>query len=149
MINGGSASGSEIVAGAIQDWNRGILIGTKSFGKASVQSVLPLQDGSALRLTTAHYYTPSGRLIHKVGIEPDITVSYKPVKKKNGEEEEVEKPFPFEDDEEVEEEPEFPEIKDNQLLRAVDLLKGIMIINQQGVLSKTETETNETNAVAQ
>ena len=74
LVNGGSASGSEIVAGCIKDWRRGIILGQKTFGKASVQSVIPLSDGSGLRLTTAHYYTPSGALIHEKGIEPDIDV---------------------------------------------------------------------------
>jgi carboxyl-terminal processing protease len=74
LINGGSASASEIVSGAIQDLERGKLIGTKSFGKGTVQSVIPLQDGSALRLTTARYYTPSGRFIHDKGIEPNIEI---------------------------------------------------------------------------
>lgn len=74
LINEGSASASEIVAGAIRDNKRGLLLGQKSFGKGSVQTVLPLADGSALALTTAYYYTPSGVCIHKKGIEPDIHV---------------------------------------------------------------------------
>jgi len=75
LVNKGSASGSEIVAGCIQDWKRGIVLGEKTFGKASVQSLVPLSDGSGLRLTTAKYYTPNGRSIHDVGIIPDIVVS--------------------------------------------------------------------------
>jgi len=74
LVNRGSASGSEIVAGCVQDWKRGIVLGEKTFGKASVQSLMPLSDGSGLRLTTAKYYTPNGRLIHEVGIIPDIVV---------------------------------------------------------------------------
>lgn len=74
LVNKGSASGSEIVAGCIQDWKRGVVLGEKTFGKASVQSLMPLSDGSGLRLTTAKYYTPAGRSIHDVGITPDIIV---------------------------------------------------------------------------
>lgn len=74
LINEGSASGSEIVAGALKDDKRGVIVGVKSFGKGSVQSVIPLPDGSGLRLTTAKYYTPSGISIHNIGIVPDIVV---------------------------------------------------------------------------
>ncbi len=74
LINGGSASASEIVAGALQDHKRAIIMGTRSFGKGSVQTIIPLAGHGAIRLTTARYYTPSGRSIQAKGIEPDIMV---------------------------------------------------------------------------
>ncbi|OUS11076.1 peptidase S41 [Gammaproteobacteria bacterium 53_120_T64] len=74
LINGGSASASEIVAGAIQDHHRGVIMGTSSFGKGSVQNILPLSDGRAIKLTTARYFTPSGRSIQAEGVQPDIWV---------------------------------------------------------------------------
>ena len=74
MINGGSASASEIVAGALQDHRRAIILGTKSFGKGSVQTIMPLQGNGAIRLTTSRYYTPSGRSIQAVGVVPDVLV---------------------------------------------------------------------------
>ena len=78
IINEGSASASEILAGALQDHHRAIILGEKSFGKGSVQTVIPLRDYGAMRLTTARYYTPSGRSIQAKGIEPDVEV--KPAK---------------------------------------------------------------------
>jgi carboxyl-terminal processing protease len=74
LVNEGSASASEIVAGAMQDWGRAVVVGTTTFGKGSVQTIIPLSDGSALRLTTAKYYTPKGRSIQNTGIDPTIVV---------------------------------------------------------------------------
>jgi carboxyl-terminal processing protease len=138
LVNGGSASGAEIVAGAIQDHGRGILIGTQTFGKGSVQTIIPLKDGSGLRLTTARYYTPNGRSIQAKGIVPDIIV--KPSRPEE-EKESVTPKFPAEKDLErhlmdvekggskEKEKPKKEETKekkpvDNQLERAVELLKG-------------------------
>jgi len=138
LVNGGSASGAEIVAGAIQDHGRGLIVGTQTFGKGSVQTIIPLKDGSGLRLTTARYYTPSGRSIQAKGIVPDIVV--KPSKPE--EEKEVVPPkLPAEKDLErhlmdvekgvpkEKEKPKKEEVKekkpvDNQLERALELLKS-------------------------
>jgi len=84
LVNGGSASASEIVAGALQDHHRAIIMGTKTFGKGSVQTIMPMNNGAALKITTARYFTPSGRSIQAEGIEPDIKVEQLKVSKTEG-----------------------------------------------------------------
>jgi carboxyl-terminal processing protease len=138
LVNGGSASGAEIVAGAIQDQGCGILVGTQTFGKGSVQTIIPLKDGSGLRLTTARYYTPNGRSIQAKGIVPDIIV--KPSKPEEEKEVlipklpterdlerhlmDVEKGAPKEKEKPKKEEVKEKKPVDNQLERALDLLKS-------------------------
>ncbi|MBN2482627.1 MAG: S41 family peptidase [Candidatus Omnitrophica bacterium] len=124
LINKGSASGSEIVAAALKDNKRAVLVGEKSFGKASVQSVVPLSDGSALRFTTAKYYTPSGESIHEKGVEPDIIVESKIVEPSGQEQEDV-----FAKIKDKATEKEFDYTKDYQLVRAVDLIKGLLVLH--------------------
>ena len=140
LMNGGSASASEIVAGALQDHRRGIIMGTRSFGKGSVQTIVPLSGHGAIRLTTARYYTPSGRSIQAKGIDPDIVVEQATVKKvtqprrtreddlrgrldnPNGD---AAPKAPGAPTKPSAEKPETPQ--DYQLSRALDLLRGIAL----------------------
>ena len=132
LVNQGSASASEIVAGAMRDWNRAVILGVQTFGKGSVQTVIPLSDGSGLRLTTAKYYTPKGTSIQSTGITPDIVVK---LEAKNGtrehpvvREKDLERHLKNEQTdskpEETESAPlEVDEKDDIQLQRAIDILK--------------------------
>lgn len=149
LINGGSASASEIVAGALQDHRRAIVVGTKSFGKGSVQTVMPLRGNGAMRLTTSRYYTPSGRSIQNLGVSPDIIVEQpRRNPEAEGEEEEArqnrteadlrgslsndslseDEIKQIEDERAAAEEAAKLREDDYQLAYAVDLLKGLMAL---------------------
>jgi len=125
LINKGTASGAEILSGALQDNNRAVIIGQPSFGKASVQTIIPMRDGSALRLTTAHYYTPNGNLISEKGIQPDIVIEeIKTISKK-------EELSPEEIFEQIEKgKKEIPSEKEKKidpvLEKALDIMKGLI-----------------------
>jgi carboxyl-terminal processing protease len=123
LINNGSASGSEIVAGALKDLNRAILVGETTFGKGSVQSVIQLQDGSAMRLTTAKYYTPSRQVIHEKGVEPTIRATLTP--------EQERQLMAQRRDDEPQPEGKAANFRDTQLERAVDALKGVLIYSER------------------
>ena len=159
MINEGSASASEIVAGALQDHHRAIILGEKSFGKGSVQTVIPLGDFGAMRLTTARYYTPSGRSIQAKGIEPDIEVLPAQIKvienyglnlkeaelsgALKNEEEEKSASKKAQDKKETEDE---KENSDYQLVRAIDLVHALKLYKTNltaPVLTETQKEEDK------
>ncbi len=140
LVNGGSASASEIVAGAIQDHKRGIIMGTKSFGKGSVQTIQELRNGSAVKLTTARYFTPNGRSIQAKGIEPDIKLS---TLKLSSEDEKASETYSESDldgrlsnpngegdaSKDAKKDSEELAQTDFQLYEALNLLKGLIILN--------------------
>src|SRR6202790_3133721 len=148
LINGGSASASEIVAGALQDHHRAILLGTKSFGKGSVQTIIPLAGHGAMRLTTARYYTPSGRSIQAMGIDPDIVVEAAKIERAPAKDDKTAKAADQKDDKAADDKADKSADKsetaaeqstidpsimgtgdDYQLARAVDMLRGIALFN--------------------
>ena len=145
LINGGSASASEIVAGAVQDHKRGIIMGTKSFGKGSVQTIQELRNGSAVKLTTARYFTPNGRSIQAKGIVPDISLNrlkIESTEQKHGSsfsEKDLDGRLSNPNGESSESDTKAEDAKsseklaetDFQLFEALNLLKGLYILNQQ------------------
>lgn len=138
LINEGSASGSEVVTGALQDYKRAIIVGVKSFGKGSVQTIIPLSDGSALKLTTAKYYTPLGRQIHEKGIVPDITVEETKteatgIKKEEALPEKPQELFKKLEEGKVKPKETFDYKSDNQLIAAMGALKAIIIYKNTNV----------------
>lgn len=140
LVNQGSASASEIVAGALKDWHRAVILGVQTFGKGSVQSVIPLSDGSGLRLTTARYYTPNGTSIQSTGINPDIVVK---IETKNGvkehtvvREKDLDRHLRNDQSEDKQSDAnekaplEVSEKDDLQLQRAIDLLKTLKVFKE-------------------
>ena len=156
LINSGSASASEIVAGALKDHSRAIIIGTRSFGKGSVQSIIPLAGNGAMRLTTARYFTPSGISIQAKGIEPDIIVEagvtdLKKAKNDNRREENLRgaldknkksKETEIDSDSEKPLTPLEKLLQDNQISRAVDMIRGISLFNKNELSQKTVSAKN-------
>ena len=133
LVNQGSASASEIVAGALQDYQRAMIVGTQTFGKGSVQTIIPLSDGSGLRLTTAKYFTPKGRSIHGKGIAPDIVVEAP--KEPAGKDRPLPNPDPLEELK-----------KDVQLQRALDVIKTMRVMEQQQRSSAQSSQGPQTQS---
>ena len=134
LVNSGSASGAEILAGALKDLNRAVIVGETTFGKGSVQSVVQLPDGSAVKLTTAKYFTPGRQVIHEHGITPTITSTMTP------EQERALVTSRREDTLSMEEQANVENFDDPQLDRAIDALKGVLIYTQVAKLDVNKSE---------
>jgi carboxyl-terminal processing protease len=161
LIDGGSASASEILAGALQDHNRAVIMGTQSFGKGSVQNVLALDETHGLKLTTARYYTPNGRSIQAQGISPDIEVNRAKLSDKKQEaflrEADLTGHLSNDDDNEIEEEnvvngeedkKRLILARDFQLQEALNLLKALDIINRSNKVQETATEKEASSRIS-
>ncbi len=146
IVNKGSASASEILAGALKDNKRALVVGETTFGKGSVQTVIPLSDRSALRLTTAAYFTPSGANLMDKGVEPDIVVKKRKIKPaESANKEDIEKDEIFariedEDEEKKDEDKKEPEKYDNQLEAAINILKGVKVFEEYRTAAMTRGE---------
>ena len=157
LINGGSASASEILAGALQDQGRAVVMGTQSFGKGSVQTVIPLDETHAIKMTTARYFTPDGRSIQAKGITPDIEVKPARLTELDSQpffteadlsghlegEDEMSNQATESSDTEEKTSNTSPIDRDYQLKSALNLLKGISIVNRQSSSSKILTEDSD------
>ncbi len=143
LVNHSSASGSEVVAGALQDLKRAIIIGETTFGKGSVQSIMPMGDGTAIRLTTAKYYTPSRRTIHENGVQPNIVASLTP------REEEQLMEWYNRDTLSKEDRKKLDSFKDRQLIRAVDAMKGAIVYSNMNGAPKEAAAPESPDADAE
>ncbi len=147
LINGGSASAAEIVAGALQDHSRAIIMGTRSFGKGSVQTILPVAQDKGIKLTTARYFTPKGRSIQAQGIEPDVVIKRATITQIDGDQRIKEADLSGhltngnEGKDKANEESKGSDTDDNQLFEALNMLKGLAIFNKTALNKNTNSNS--------